>query len=116
MEDSFKKVRIVVATDPAKGEHLEVASHNVPVERAELVRPQINRDADLVQLLLDDGSHLARGFFSGGLESQSETGLRAAAVRIPEPRLVQQSHSCSRIIAVSGHGFLIGPVVWRQQA
>ena len=69
-EDGFKNIGILVTADPAQRIKLEGAFDHVGIKGGELKGADVERDAHLAQLLLQDGGKQASGFFSGGLHGE----------------------------------------------
>ena len=78
------------AADPLQGEELEVAFHHVGVEGGELVRPDVEVDADAAQIVLDGRGLEPRLLVRRDLQREREPRQRTVAVRIPIAGFVQQ--------------------------
>ena len=95
MEDAPQHVRIGDADEQQRVE-LDVAANDVREQRRELVRADLERDADARELLLQDGRLHAIALDRRRLQRQAKARRRTGSVRIAKPGLVEQGLRASR--------------------
>src|SRR4029453_18790988 len=92
VEDAPKDVGIGRrAGRPLQEEHLKVALQNVCIERRELVGSDVEPDADVAQVLLEDGRLEAIEFGVRHFQRQRESWSRTVPVGIGVASLIEQA-------------------------
>ena len=117
VEHPAKNVRIDHrATGPLKREHLKVAFEHVCVQRRELVRAHVERDADVAEVLLDDGGLQPVELDIRDLQRETQPWLRSVAVGIAIPRFIEQRDRLRWIVIEGCNVGFKGPRDGREDA
>src|SRR5271154_3258594 len=112
MEYVFKDVRVFVPTDPAQSVQLICTADNIGKKRRELERANVQSDANLAQLLLQNSRNQPWAFLGRGFHSEMKT--HAVDGRIS--RLFEQLPRLLGIVIVARDISVVGPTLRRKQA
>ena len=112
MKNVFEDVRIFVAADPAQGIKLKRSMGRRRKKKCEFEGANVERDADIPQLLLQHGSHEPSALLGRRLHGEMKTN----AIHLRIARLLQQLPGARRIVIIGRHVAVIGPTFRRQNA
>src|SRR5712691_8640185 len=112
MKCVLEDVRVFVAADPAQGIKLVRAAGHVGKEGGEFKCTDVERNAYVAQLLLQDGCDQTRGFLGGSLHDQVKSDVVDWAIAGG----IENLPRALGIVLVRGHIRVVRPTLRRQYA